>query len=97
MNTTNFEHFIDKAKQIVIDESLDGKSYQDSERDVANYFGMSLVDYRKTRSAALKARRAQQTFEIRYYIGTHPEAKPAEIAAALKLPEVQVKAVIDTK
>lgn len=97
MTMVNFEKFIDKAKEIVVNGSLEGKSYAETEKDVADYFGMSLIDYRKTRSEALKARRAQQTFEIRYYLGTHPHATAASTAVALKLPEVQVKAVIDTK
>lgn len=94
---SNFDMFLEKAAEMVVTSSLDGKSYAASEKEVADYYSMSLIDYRLTRSAALKARRARQTFEIRYYKGTHPDATAAEIATALKLPEVQIKAVMDTK
>lgn len=94
---SNFDTFLEKAAKLVIDSSLEGQSYAVSEKAVADYYGMSLIDYRYARSAALKARRARQTFEIRYYKGTHPDATAAEIAKALELPEVQIKAVMDTK
>lgn len=94
---SNFDMFLEKAANLVIETSLDGQSYAASEKAAADYYGMSLIDYRYARSAALKARRARQTFEIRYYKGTHPDATAAQIAEALKLPEVQIKAVMDTK
>lgn len=94
---TNFEKFIEIAQEFTVNGIPEGKSCDTIEKEAASYFGMSISDYRKTLSSALKARRAQQTFEIRYYLGTHPHATASSAAVALCLPEVQVKAVIDTK
>lgn len=95
MDNTNFDRFINKANEIVSKQEIEGATNAEAEREVAHYFGMSKLDYRITRSAALRARRAREAFEVHYYRGTHPEATVAEIALALCLTEAHVKAVID--
>lgn len=95
MDNTNFDRFINKSNEIVSNQKIEGATNAEAEREVAHYFGMSKLDYRITRSAAIRARRAREAFEVHYYRGTHPDASIAEIALALDLTEVHVKALID--
>lgn len=94
---TNFDNFLEKAREITANGIVEGKDCGSIENDAANYFGMSLSDYRKTMSAAAEAHRAQQVFTIRYYRGTHPQATVSSVALALDLPVSLVKTVTDTK
>lgn len=95
MENTNFDRFLLKDEEIRKEKQLEGESIFEQELSVAHYFGMSLIGYRITRSAALRARRARETFEIKYYLGTHPDASVAEIAHKLGLSEAHVKVVIE--
>ena len=97
MDNTNFDRFLLKDEEIRKEKQLEGESVYEQELSVAHYFGMSLIGYRITRSAALSARRARENFEIRYYLGTHPDASVAEIAHKLGLSEAHVKAVLERK
>lgn len=97
MDNTNFDRFLRKDEEIRKEKQLEGESTFEQELSVAHYFGMSLVGYRSTRSAALRARRARETFEIKYYLGTHPDASVAEIANKLGLSEAHVKAALERK
>lgn len=97
MDNTNFDRFIEKANGIVSKQKIEGATNAEAEREVAHYFGMSKLDYRVTRSAALRARRAREAFEVHYYRGTHPEATVVEIASVLGLTEAHVKAALERK
>lgn len=95
MDNTKFDRFLQKDEEIRTEKLLEGESSYEQELSVAHYFGMSLVGYRSTRSAALRARRARETFEIKYYLGTHPDASVAEIALKLGLSVAHVKVVLE--
>ena len=97
MDNTNFDRFLRKDEEIRKEKQLEGESIYEQELSVAHYFGMSLVGYRNTRSAALRARRAREAFEIKYYLGTHPDASVAESALVLGLTEAHAKAVLERK
>lgn len=92
---SNFEVFIEKAKEITAEGIAKGKSCDAIEKDLADYFGMDLSGYRKTMSSALKARHAQQVFTVNYYAATHADANNTVIAERLGLPEIAVKSARD--
>ena len=95
MRQTNFGKFLEKADEIRMEKQLEGASIAEQEKAAADYFGMTVIKYRMVRSAALQAKRAQQKFEILYYRGTHADATAIDIATALSLPELQVKAALE--
>lgn len=91
----SFDKFLEKDKEIRVQCQLDGIGVAAMDKAVADYFGMSLRDYRSARHAAFKARTAARDFTLRYFTGTHPDMSVAEAAAKLGYPIVTVKKVTD--